>query len=745
MLMLLNNIQYAFIVANGHVLGLAKRGSFVYLFNSHAVNSKGLTTSEGKATLHRMHEEDSSELLSYLLNKNYFPTLPTLNESSLIVGIYILTMTPEELTSDTSDDDFVQVLGKPSVQPNKRAADLLNCDGASGIYCMSLCIPSKPWNLLLIFSSEMMAQASSTDAGNYCQVVPRYGNVHIIIEDLKLGKFYGVGKNLCAGILTPHGNLKATPMKAQNLRLREIIVSTPSKTPQKSSTRNGTIGFQPTSKIVKRNIIDAFGTSCGNSTLNAKQVENFLSVLSPQSNAVILNIRSAASGHTDSHYREIRNRKQISNVKYKLSEKYKPEDDLALVEVEAITNPEFLYDKRRHNEKLYVVLRIPEMDEHSKEELGHAMIFAQKLRHIPNLNSEKVSFITDRDAIKKTIKSHFPMANHHYCFLHIKKNLEIWAAKYLNKEDQLQFIKDVRILLFADDEMAYNVLLASCINRENNLWSKETTKYFLTHLDTDIKLGCRNKMASIKPEHQKDTNDALGLQNIFEKVAKDADNRLTDMVDEIVPKNPQHMETFDAFASIAKMNFKNASKIVLRIQGTNVQLKDIKSFQASVPDEELKIMPEIGTRTVRLVTNSCVEAFFKTLLNGTKTYVMDCNSSIRLISNQRLNPISARALKSCVESGIDAILLPLSCTDRPSMVLLITLKDGANKLQVFHCGNESSVLAKEEILAIQKSFVKSIKSSLPDITSPLEISNFVLNQLKGTCKILSLKEEKTCQ
>ncbi|CAG7827353.1 unnamed protein product [Allacma fusca] len=154
-LVLLKNIQYALIVANGHVLGLAKRGSFVYLFNSHAVNSKGLTTSEGKATLHRMHEEDSSELLSYLLNKNYSPTLPISNESSLIVGIYVLTMTPEELTSDTSDDDFVQVPGKPSLHPNKRAAgkaynelpthskksrqndtDLFNCDGASGIYCM---------------------------------------------------------------------------------------------------------------------------------------------------------------------------------------------------------------------------------------------------------------------------------------------------------------------------------------------------------------------------------------------------------------------------------------------------------------------------------------------------------------------------------------------------------------------------------------------------------------------------------
>ena len=59
-----------------------------------------------------------------------------------------------------------------------------------------------------------------------------------------------------------------------------------------------------------------------------------------------------------------RNRKQLQNIKYGLDRLQRPEDDFQLVQVESFVHPEFYPDTRIHKGKLYVTVRLPEMDEH---------------------------------------------------------------------------------------------------------------------------------------------------------------------------------------------------------------------------------------------------------------------------------------------------------------------------------------------------------------------------------------------
>ena len=138
--------------------------------------------------------------------------------------------------------------------------------------------------------------------------------------------------------------------------------------------------------------------------------------------------------------------------------------------MESIAHPEFYPDTRIYKGKLYVTVRLPEMDTHiakllgqkqklqfgydttfkcgdfwcsilifrhpylkeekivacgvllhqSKEECGHEEFFMDKQRRIPAMNSNLVTFVTDRElSINNAIRGAFPAANYLFCYKHI--------------------------------------------------------------------------------------------------------------------------------------------------------------------------------------------------------------------------------------------------------------------------------------------------------------------------------------
>ena len=174
-----------------------------------------------------------------------------------------------------------------------------------------------------------------------------------------------------------------------------------------------------------------------------------------------------------------RNVAQVRTIKAKMKKDSKVEDPEAMLMYHSVLHPKYLPVYARIASKLYVVARMPEMDDHLKEVLkhcksvachydttfdcgnekcgryyvsilffrhpylrgrniiplrilyhedkesfGHEMMFRNLVENIPMLNSRHVTLVTDREAaIRKNACKYLPDVNHIFCYMHMAKVL----------------------------------------------------------------------------------------------------------------------------------------------------------------------------------------------------------------------------------------------------------------------------------------------------------------------------------
>ena len=129
-----------------------------------------------------------------------------------------------------------------------------------------------------------------------------------------------------------------------------------------------------------------------------------------------------------------------------------------------------------------------------RDQTSHNLLFRWMRENYPELNSEGVVFVTDRElGITKSLKEIMVKANNVYCWNHVLTDIIAWLDKYQHKgtnADKISYRASCQKLLESKSEEDFDRQLLV----EKPLWSQPFVKYFEKHLLEDMKHSCRYRL-----------------------------------------------------------------------------------------------------------------------------------------------------------------------------------------------------------------------------------------------------------